>query len=142
MQSFKMICLLAVIPSFVKSLKDVTIVNGKPLKLEAVAQGMPKPTITWYKDEKLIVDIDISIESKDKSHSLSIGESSSNHTGTYKVVAENPAGKVESVSRVEIQTKPMIVKPSDIRIISGSEFKVSVFHISRFKQDLYQRSLL
>ena len=126
MQSFKMICLLAVIPSFVKSLKDVTIVNGKPLKLEAVAQGMPKPTITWYKDEKLIVDIDISIESKDKSHSLSIGESSSNHTGTYKVVAENPAGKVESVSRVEIQTKPMIVKPSDIRIISGSEFKVSV----------------
>ena len=107
-----------------KPLKDVSIVCGKPLKLDVVVQGVPQPGVRWYKEDKLLDASEFIIDSKDKTHSLSIKETTAEHSGIYKIVVENSAGIMESISNVEIQTKPQISQPSDIKIISGEEFQV------------------
>ena len=117
---------LSVVPTWVKPLKDVSLINGKPLKLEVVVNGIPKPTVQWLKDGNVLDEKEYTFDSKDKTHSISIGESSIHHAGTYTAVAENDAGKAESIAQVEIQTKPQVSKPDDIKIISGSEFMVPV----------------
>ena len=107
-------------------MKDVSLTYGKPLKLEAVLAGVPKPAVQWFKDDEPLDENIYNVESKDKTHSVMIAVSDVQHSGTYKAVAENPAGKVDSISTVEIQTKPKITKPDDIKIISGSQFIVPV----------------
>ena len=91
-----------------------------------MVQGVPQPTVKWFKEDKPLEGPDFIIESKDKTHSLSIKETTADHTGLYKAVAENSAGTIESISNVEIQTKPQIAPPPDIKIISGDEFKINV----------------
>ena len=113
-------------PSIIKPLKDVTLVCGKPLKLDVVAQGVPQPTVKWYRDENLLEETEFIIETKEKASSLSVKETQSVHTGVYKVVLENSAGILESISNVEIQTKPQFSPPSDISIRAGEEFNVPV----------------
>ena len=115
-----------VLPTFSKPLKDVTLVNGKPLKLEVIVNGIPKPTVQWFKDEQLLVEPAYVQESKDKTHSVSIAETLEIHAGTYKAVAVNDAGKAETIANVDIQTKPTIVKPDDVKLISGQEFSLQV----------------
>lgn len=34
-------------PSFIKKLDDITVVEGKPIKLEVQIDGFPQPTIKW-----------------------------------------------------------------------------------------------
>ena len=114
------------VPTFVKAMKDVTLIDGKPLKLEVVVNGIPKPTLQWLKDDETLDEAAFTCESKDKSHTLSIGAASPNYAGIYKAVAENSAGKSEVVAKVDVQTKPKIVKPNDVRIIAGSEFSIPV----------------
>jgi len=115
-----------VLPTFSKPLKDVTLVNGKPLKLEVIVNGIPKPTVQWFKDEQLLVEPAYVQESKDKTHSVSIAETLEIHAGTYKAVAVNDAGKAETIANVDIQTKPTIIKPDDVKLISGQEFSLQV----------------
>ena len=96
------------------------------LKLEVVVSGTPKPNVYWLKDDQRINESDFLHECKDKTHTLSILESHPKHAGSYKAVAENNAGEAISASQVEIQTKPLIQKPADVKIISGSEFCVEI----------------
>ena len=91
-----------------------------------MVQGVPTPTVKWFKEDKPLEGPDFVIESKDNTHSLSLKETTEAHTGIYKAVVENSAGTVESISNVEIQTKPQIVCPSDIKIMVGEEFHISV----------------
>ena len=107
-------------------MKDVSLAHGKPLKLEVSVAGVPKPTLRWLRNDGILDENDVHIESKDKYHSLTMAESSVQHAGTYKAVAENAAGMVETTATIEIQTKPLISKPDDIKIVSGSEFLVPI----------------
>ena len=93
--------------------------------MDVVVNGIPKPTLQWFKDDH-VLDKEFTFDSKDKTHSIAIGESNPQHAGTYKVIAENAAGSVESIATVEIQTKPQITKPEDIKLISGEEFSVPI----------------
>ena len=126
LKEFCLISTFSVPPTLAKPLKDVSIFCGKPLRLEIVVQGIPLPTVSWYKDENLLTGPDSIIESKDKSHSLSLKESNTNHNGIYKAFVENSAGFVESICNVEIQTKPQIVPPSDVKITAGEDFNIAV----------------
>ena len=69
--------------------------SGKPLKLEVVVNGVPKPTVCWFKDDQAL-DKNVPSESKDKTHSISFAELNPSNSGVYKAVAENEAGKAES----------------------------------------------
>ena len=116
----------SVLPTFVKPLKDISIINGKMLKQDVVVSGIPKPVVHWFKDDEPLSEKDFIFDCKDKTHSISVEQSNPSNTGKYKAIAENPAGKVESLATVEIQTKPVIRKPDDVKIVSGSEFSLSV----------------
>ena len=111
-------------PTFAKELRDHTLVCGKPLKLEVVVNGIPKPTVHWFKDDQPLEEKDISFESKDKTHCIFTSESNPAHAGMFKAVAQNEAGTTESICCVGIQTKPMISKPKDVKLISGDEFSI------------------
>ena len=100
--------------------------NGKPLKLEVVVNGSPKPIVKWFKDDQEIVGEGYVSDAKDKTHSLSVGETNPTNSGVYKCVAENAAGKIECIANVVIQTKPQITKVDDVKIISGEEFSVPI----------------
>ena len=117
-------CLVA--PTFTKELRDVTLKHGNPLKLDIVVMGIPKPSLRWFKDDQLLDEGDFIMELKDKTHSIAVSQASHEHSGTYKVVAENAAGKVETVSVVAIQTKPQITKPDDVKMVAGTEFLVPI----------------
>ena len=109
-----------------KELKDICLISGKMLKLEVVVSGTPKPDVHWLQDDQRINESDFLLETKDKTHSLTISESNLKHAGTYTAVAENNAGEAISTCQVGIQTKPLIQKPADVKIISGSEFCVEI----------------
>ena len=100
--------------------------NGKSVKLEAVVTGVPKPTVQWFKDDIILDEKSYILESKDKTHSVTITEANPNHTGTYRAVAENAAGRIESTAVVQIHIKPQVTKPEDVKIISGSVFSVPI----------------
>ena len=93
--------------------------------MEVVVNGIPKPKLMWTKDD-LPLDETYSPISKDKTHSISISETNASHSGVYKAIAENPAGIAESTAKVEVQTKPVITKPDDVKIISGEAFVVPI----------------
>ena len=35
------------VPSFVKKLNDLNVVEGEPIKLEVQIDGFPQPTVKW-----------------------------------------------------------------------------------------------
>ena len=75
----------------------------KPLILQAKVVGIPDPTVTWYHDDKLLHTSSSRQTSKDKGIvTLSLSRTTTKHSGVYKCVAENRAGKAECSANVTV----------------------------------------
>lgn len=97
---------------------DAQIPKGDKFALELVLTADPLPEITWYKDNKELVENDgvqIKKEVKELDHGLKeiryfLLFPAGRHcdTGNYQFKAKNKYGSVESSARLDILLKPEI----------------------------------
>ncbi len=84
-------------PKFITNLlPSIKVMDGEEIKFHCVVKGNPMPTITWFKNGKVVVDNPDFRTSYDKtsgSNILSIIEVFPQDTGEYKCIAVNMYGK-------------------------------------------------
>uniref|UniRef100_A0A1I8JGT9 Titin n=1 Tax=Macrostomum lignano TaxID=282301 RepID=A0A1I8JGT9_9PLAT len=98
-------------PVFVSPLKDVTVPEGAPVRLDCSVTGVPDPSVEWFKSGRSIMessDYKFSIEG-DKVV-LTIPEAFSNDTAEYMIRAFNDFGSAES--RCKVRVLPPITNES------------------------------
>ncbi|XP_054277504.1 obscurin-like isoform X6 [Macrosteles quadrilineatus] len=105
-------------PSLLKQLDGQTIKDYHPVEFKIRAIGIPKPQISWYKDDKkLVSDGHIVIEDATEGQAcstLSIGHFCHADVGQYTVKAANLAGEAESSASLKMaQIPPSFSKTLD-----------------------------
>ncbi|XP_020814330.1 muscle M-line assembly protein unc-89 isoform X5 [Drosophila serrata] len=87
-------------------LKDVSIFEGKPVRLDCVIVGQPEPEVIWYHNERPVKEsADVQLLFQGDRCSLIIQEVYQEDAGHYKVVAINSAG--ETSSSCELKVTPL-----------------------------------
>uniref|UniRef100_A0A6P4EL74 Muscle M-line assembly protein unc-89 n=1 Tax=Drosophila rhopaloa TaxID=1041015 RepID=A0A6P4EL74_DRORH len=87
-------------------LKDVSIFEGKPVRLDCVIVGQPEPEVIWYHNERPVKEsADVQLLFQGDRCSLIIQEVYQEDAGHYKVVAINSAG--EASSNCELKVTPL-----------------------------------
>ncbi|XP_018789904.1 PREDICTED: titin homolog isoform X6 [Bactrocera latifrons] len=99
-------------PSVQLPLKDVSIFEGKPVRLDCVIVGQPEPEVIWYHNERPVKEsADVQLLFQGDRCSLIIQEVYQEDAGNYKVVAINSAG--EAASSCELKVTPLnIAEPA------------------------------
>ncbi|XP_054706310.1 muscle M-line assembly protein unc-89-like isoform X2 [Uloborus diversus] len=107
-------------PKFVKPVSTAVVTEGEKLLLEAQYDGVPEPTIQWFKDGVELRNKSGVLISKTggNSTSLFVLTSSESDSGRYSCVASNEAGKATSVADVRI--KPYREAPKFKRKLQAS----------------------
>ncbi|XP_054623330.1 obscurin isoform X7 [Dunckerocampus dactyliophorus] len=98
-------------PDFVEILANCTAELGQTVKLACKATGVPKPTITWYKDGR-IVEADphhIIIEDPDGSCTLILDNMTAEDSGQYMCFATSSAGNASTLGKITVQVPPRFV---------------------------------
>ncbi len=74
------------------------------LSLFANIEGVPTPKVSWFQNGEPVTPTNgTSIDSKDACTSLTVKGTSAKNSGTYKLVAENVAGKDEKEFEVTVK---------------------------------------
>ena len=107
-------------PSFQLPLKDISVFEGKPVRLDCVIVGHPEPEVIWLQNEKPIKESnDIQLYFQGDSCTLFINEAFLEDAGVYKVIAINTAGEASSECRVTVTPLNIaepLVRPSSDRL--------------------------
>ncbi|XP_050551912.1 hemicentin-1-like [Spodoptera frugiperda] len=101
----------------IKGVGALTIKLGLPVDIVCrVVEGFPKPNITWFvnnsgkKFKPIAGTLDV----------MHIAKAEHKHTGRYKCVAQNEAGKAEHITSLTVELRPVIVtKSKSVEIIEG-----------------------
>ncbi|XP_024059815.1 titin isoform X2 [Terrapene carolina triunguis] len=94
-------------PKIVKETqKYINCREGDSVVLECSISGEPQPIVTWFRNGKILTPTEKFqfVEEEDGSYRLHIGEVSVSDAGTYKCVAENTAGVIETVSNLTVES--------------------------------------
>ena len=95
-------------PSVQLPLKDVSIFEGKPVRLDCVIVGQPEPEVIWYHNERPVKEsADVQLLFQGDRCSLIVQEVYQEDAGNYKVVAINSAG--EASRSCELKVTPLNV---------------------------------
>ncbi|XP_029970331.1 obscurin [Salarias fasciatus] len=98
-------------PDFDEILANCTAELGQTVKLACKATGIPKPTVTWYKDGRA-VEADphhIIIEDPDGSCTLILDNMTADDSGQYMCFATSPAGNASTLGKITVQVPPRFV---------------------------------
>ncbi|XP_060900885.1 obscurin isoform X2 [Labrus mixtus] len=98
-------------PDFDEILANCTAELGQTVKLACKATGVPKPTITWYKDGRA-VEADphhIIIEDPDGSCTLILDNMTADDSGQYMCFASSSAGNASTLGKITVQVPPRFV---------------------------------
>ncbi|NXQ48958.1 OBSCN protein, partial [Catharus fuscescens] len=111
-------------PDFEEELADCTAELGETVKLACKVTGAPKPSISWYKDGKL-VEVDphhIIIEDPDGSCTLILDNLTGADTGQYMCFASSPAGNASTLGKILVQVPPRFVnKVRNAYLVEGED---------------------
>ncbi|XP_038051694.1 twitchin-like [Patiria miniata] len=105
-------------PSFIESPCKVQVIEGQSVKFEAVVEGKPKPTVTWYKGSTKIDDgyknrYAVKFLEKQDVHVLEVKKSEMTDTGKFSCIVENDHGKDERVFSMMVNKNPEAVEPEE-----------------------------
>uniref|UniRef100_A0A1A9W7E8 Ig-like domain-containing protein n=1 Tax=Glossina brevipalpis TaxID=37001 RepID=A0A1A9W7E8_9MUSC len=90
-------------PKVEMPLKDVSIFEGKPVRLDCVIVGQPEPEVIWYHNEQPVKEsVDIQLLFQGDRCSLIIQEVYQEDAGNYKVVAINSAGQASNSCELKV----------------------------------------
>lgn len=91
----------------------VTLNSGSTLKIPVKVSGLPKPSVTWSKDDKPVrshgrLTIDIS----DRATTLTLKKVTRDDDGLYSILAENEAGQATAKFDIEVIGKCLCYRNS------------------------------
>ncbi|KAG7526822.1 obscurin isoform X4 [Solea senegalensis] len=98
-------------PDFDEILANCTAELGQTVKLACKVTGVPKPTVTWYKDGRA-VEADphhIVIEDPDGSCTLILDNMTADDSGQYMCFATSSAGNASTLGKITVQVPPRFV---------------------------------
>ncbi|XP_035026885.2 obscurin isoform X14 [Hippoglossus stenolepis] len=98
-------------PDFDAILANCTAELGQTVKLACRVTGVPKPTVTWYKDGRA-VEADphhIIIEDPDGSCTLILDNMTADDSGQYMCFATSSAGNASTLGKTTVQVPPRFV---------------------------------
>ncbi|CAF2489671.1 unnamed protein product [Rotaria sp. Silwood2] len=103
---------------FVQPLKDEDVLSQSPCVLTVETNGIPKPTVKWlFNDQEIKNTPKTKLESKQNTHTLTIPKAELTDQGTYKCVATNPDGTIETKANISVGTKPKVEgKVNDVTV--------------------------
>lgn len=93
-------------PTIIEPLVDKFVGLNEKLVLSSVIGGIPVPTVTWYKNEKIIEEEHITFENRVTKYVIE--ETTIETESIYKCIARNEVGTAETSCKVIIQEKPQI----------------------------------
>ena len=80
--------------------------EDKPITLTCRVTGLPRPEVTWLKDNKEITQSpNIKVLYDGDKCTLTIKRASMDHEGEYKVVANNSAGTADIMAPITVEGK-------------------------------------
>lgn len=144
-------CLLAVkpkgrAPSFVSELRPKTAIEDDSFKLVCKISGEPKPTVTWYKNDKEIpLDDRITTTFDGLASTLAFKNTALNDAGNYKCKIENEFGSVDCSADISVEkkkTRPEVIdKMKDVNTTEDNEarFEVRISGYPAPEVDWYRR---
>lgn len=101
-------------------LKDVSVFEGKAVRLDCVIVGQPEPEVIWLQNGNPIKESnDVQLYFQGDSCTLYINEAFIEDAGVYKVIAINTAGETSSECRVTVTPLNIaepLVRPSTDRL--------------------------
>lgn len=81
----------------------VTLKAGTTLKIPVQVSGLPKPSVTWSKEEKPVTSQGrLTLDISDRSTTLTVKKVTREDDGLYSVLAENEAGQASAKFDVEV----------------------------------------
>lgn len=114
----------AIEPSVQLPLKDISVFEGKSVRLDCIIVGHPEPEVIWLQNENPIKEsTDVQLYFQGDSCTLFINEAFIEDAGVYKVIAINAAGETSSECRVTVTPLNIaepLVRPSSDRLVSGA----------------------
>ncbi|PNJ39222.1 OBSCN isoform 4 [Pongo abelii] len=82
-------------PSMQVTIEDVQVQTGGTAQFEAIIEGDPQPSVTWYKDSIQLVDSTrLSQQQEGTTYSLVLRHVASKDAGVYTCLAQNAGGQV------------------------------------------------
>lgn len=82
-------------PSMQVTIEDVQAQRGSTAQFQAVIEGNPQPTVTWYKDSVQLVDgVRLSQQQEGTTYSLVLRNVDQQDAGVYTCLAQNAGGQV------------------------------------------------
>ncbi|XP_068917953.1 obscurin isoform X7 [Tenebrio molitor] len=102
-------------PTIITGLTDDQVEHTKEMSVMVRADGLPKPDIKWFLDDKpLVEDANHTVETHKEAQvtsTLTVSNFNQADSGIYKAVAANVAGDAETAARiVMVQTSPSFGK--------------------------------
>lgn len=83
----------------------------EPLKIPIEVEGIPKPTVQFYKDGKEIVNSDhLKIIEEGNTYTIMIDKTTLKDTGSYSLVASNEIAQISQYWKLDIFSKPKVMK--------------------------------
>lgn len=81
----------------------MTLNSGSTLKIPVKVSGLPKPSVTWSKDEKPVRSQGrLTLDIGDKATTLTLKKVTREDDGLYSVLAENEAGQATAKFDIEV----------------------------------------
>ncbi|XP_035509461.1 hemicentin-1 [Morone saxatilis] len=94
----------------------VNVLVGKSVTLECESNAVPPPTITWYKNGRVVTE-SASLRILAEGQMLEIKGSEVSDTGQYVCKATNVAGQVDKNFHLNIYVPPSIDGPAEERVV-------------------------
>lgn len=97
-------------PEFVQKIQPCQAIDGDEARFECVFRGDPQPTISWYRESKLIRPSNlysISTDLAENKSTLTIKRVTLNGNAVFTVKAENAAGSAKSSANLVVEAHPM-----------------------------------
>ncbi|CAB4068857.1 ROBO2 [Lepeophtheirus salmonis] len=108
---------VGIVPSITKAPENASIASGKEIRLVCVAEGKPKPMISWSKSAG---SLPLS-RSRIEGGLLIIKNAITTDEDVYRCMAENSAGMDTATAAIRIHSPPIfLVKPSNQKIAVGA----------------------
>ncbi|KAG7177543.1 Peroxidasin-like 6, partial [Homarus americanus] len=106
-------------PRFLLLPNDVNVTEGSPVEIECQASGIPKPDITWTKnDEPIVEGPRIQISSRG---AFSVSSAIRNDSALYRCTAANHLGRIAATATLRVLVAPkLLVEPDDLYASPGS----------------------
>ncbi|CAH1236329.1 unnamed protein product [Diabrotica balteata] len=116
-------------PKIKTKLEDMSVHADQQLKIDIEIEGIPKPTIKFYKDGKVIKESEhIKVLESGEKHTLVIEKTSLKDSGSYSVVATNEMAQVSQFWNLDVYSKPKVIQKlgADRQLSQGQNLELKV----------------